>query len=98
MLSGKNEIELDNNGESIRLIANAVILYNAVILSSLYDHFLLVDPEKAKEITRLSPVAWQHISFIGKYEFYSKGKYTNIQEVIDSLLANLEIDFSAESQ
>ncbi|MBT4835786.1 MAG: Tn3 family transposase [Methylococcales bacterium] len=98
MINGRNEIELDVNAESIRLIANAVILYNATILSSLYDHFQKIDPEKAKEITRLSPVAWQHISFIGKYEFYNRGKPINIQEVIEKLLANSEIDFSAVSQ
>ncbi|MCU7954589.1 MAG: Tn3 family transposase [gamma proteobacterium symbiont of Bathyaustriella thionipta] len=98
MISGKNEIELDINAESIRLIANAVIYYNATILSSLYDHFLKVDPDKAKEIIRLSPVAWQHISFIGNYEFYNGGKSINIQEVIDKLLASSEIDFSSVSQ
>lgn len=98
MISGKNEIELDINAELIRLIANAVIYYNATILSSLYDHFLKVDPDKAKEIIRLSPVAWQHISFIGNYEFYNGGKSINIQEVIDKLLAGSEIDFSSVSQ
>lgn len=59
---------------------------------------LKIDPDKAKEIIRLSPVAWQHISFIGKYEFYNRGKIINIQEVIDKLLANSEIDFSSVSQ
>lgn len=57
MLSGKNEIELDINGESIRLIANAVIFYNATLLSKLYEHYQSIDPGKAKAITRLSPVA-----------------------------------------
>lgn len=33
MLNGKNEIELDINAEAIRLCANAVIFYNANLLS-----------------------------------------------------------------
>ncbi len=98
MLSGKNEIELDVNAESIRLIANAVIFYNATLLSKLYAHYKLIDPKKAKEITRLSPVAWQHISFIGKYEFYNRGNPINIQEIIKLLLGSSEEDISPENQ
>ena len=52
----------------------------------------------SKEIIRLSPVAWQHISFIGNYEFYNGGKSIIIQEVIDKLLASSEIGFSSVSQ
>jgi len=50
MLIGKNEIELDINAESIRLIAITVIFYNATLLSTLYQHYHSVDPEKIKEI------------------------------------------------
>ncbi len=70
-LRGKNEIELDIAAESIRLIANAVIFYNATLLSYLYQLYLKAEPDKANKISRLSPVTWQHISFIGKYEFYN---------------------------
>ena len=98
MLKGKTEIELDINAESIRLIANAVIFYNATLLSILYEHYRDVDPEKAKIIRRLSPVAWQHLSFIGKYEFYNRENPINIQEVIKFLLAESKIDISAVSQ
>jgi hypothetical protein len=50
ILIGKNEIELDINAESIRLIAITVIFYNATLLSTLYQHYHSVDPEKTKEI------------------------------------------------
>jgi TnpA family transposase len=97
MLSGKNEIELDINAEAIRLIANAVIFYNATLLSNLYQHYLEADPEMARTIARFSPVAWQHISFIGKYEFYNRGDIINIQEVIEKIIADFKIDISAAS-
>jgi TnpA family transposase len=97
MLSGKNEIELDINAEAIRLIANAVIFYNATLLSSLHQHYLASDPEMAKTITRFSPVAWQHISFIGKYEFYNRGDAINIQELINNLIDTFKIDISSTS-
>ena len=95
MLSGKTEIELDVNAECIRLIANAVIFYNATLLSELYLHYQSVDPKMAKEILRFSPVAWQHINFIGKYEFYNRGDMLNIQEGIKNFIAGFEIDISS---
>lgn len=39
MLCGKTEIELDTNAECIRLIANAVIFYDAILLSGLHQHY-----------------------------------------------------------
>ena len=98
MLSGKTEIELDINAESIRLIANAVIFYNATLLSGLNQHYQAVDPKMAKEILRFSPVAWQHINFIGKYEFYKQGYVLNIQDVIKNFTDVFKIDISSVSR
>lgn len=36
----------------------------------------------------MSPVAWQHLSFLGKYEFCNKDNIINIQKVIENLLTN----------
>jgi hypothetical protein len=41
------------------------------------------------------PVAWQHISFIGKYEFYNRGDVINIQKVIENIVDDFKIDISA---
>ena len=49
----------------------------------------------AKQILRFSPVAWQHINFIGKYEFYNRADMPNIQEVIKNIIAGFENDISA---
>jgi hypothetical protein len=62
----KDGNELDINTESIRLLANAVFFYNATLMSSLYQHYQSIDTEMAKAILRFSPVAWQHINYIGK--------------------------------
>ena len=98
MLGGKTEIELDVNAECIRLIANAVIFYNATLLSGLNQHYQAVDPKMAKEILRFSPVAWQHINFIGKYEFYKQGYVLNIQDVIKNFTDVFKIDISSVSR
>ncbi|NHB97426.1 hypothetical protein C5470_13900 [Photorhabdus stackebrandtii] len=56
------------------------------------------DQQKAKTIAQMSPVAWQHLSFLGKYEFCNKDKSINIQKVIELLLVNAENDISFSSQ
>jgi len=96
-LSGKTEIELDINAESIRLIANAVIFYNATLLSTLHQHYQLINHEMAKQVLQFSPVAWQHINFIGKYEFYNRAEVLNIQEVINNFISTFENDISSLS-
>ncbi len=56
--------------ECSRLVGNAVVYYNALILSEALEEF-----EGRREINsvevlkRVSPVAWQHINFYGRYEF-----------------------------
>ncbi len=47
ILIGKNDLELEINAECIRLIANSIIFYNSTLLSELYIHYLVIDPEKA---------------------------------------------------
>jgi hypothetical protein len=41
--------------------------------------------EQCKQIIRLSPVAWQHISLVGKYEFMSNIALPNIESMIEQL-------------
>ena len=74
-LAGRNEIELIINNECARLLANCIIFYNASILSGIYEYYKSRNMMKeCEEIIRLSPVAWQHINLIGKYEFDNNAK------------------------
>ncbi|QTL41291.1 Tn3 family transposase [Xenorhabdus budapestensis] len=97
VLNGKDEIDLGINAESIRLIATIVIFYNAQLLCRLYEYFLKKDQQKAKAIAQMSPVAWRHLSFLGKYEFCNKDKNINIQKVIELLLMSAENDIYLEN-
>jgi hypothetical protein len=40
-------------------------------------------------------VVWQHISFIGKYEFYNGRDVIDIQQLIENIIADLKIDISS---
>ncbi|HAU2406568.1 TPA: hypothetical protein JBL16_11140 [Legionella pneumophila] len=47
------------------------------------------------KITRLSPVAWQHINLIGIYEFYNNKECVNLQKLIQNLVSNEKINLLA---
>lgn len=67
-VKSQHEQELWN--ECARLIGNAVVYYNALILSeSLAELEQRGDVVSAEVIKRASPVAWQHINFYGRYQF-----------------------------
>ena len=98
-LPGKTEIEMEIYNECNRLIANCVICYNALILSSLYDVYKKRGNKQACEmIKRLSPVAWQHINFVGKYEFCSDKNIINLQALTDFVLTHSKINDVLENQ
>jgi TnpA family transposase len=96
-LPGKNEIEMEMYNECNRLIANCVIYYNATLLSKLYEASNNNELQAYCDmIKRLSPVAWQHINLVGKYEFLKNQETINIQELIETALLNSEINFGSQ--
>ena len=46
---------------------------------------------------RLSPVAWQHINLVGKYEFCHNQKAVDFQRITEMLLAGQKINLSGKS-
>jgi len=60
-----------------RLLANSIILYNAIILDKILAECI-------------SPVRWEHINFIGKYVFLQVKSTINIKDIIVLLQKNLK--------
>jgi TnpA family transposase len=74
--------------ECSRLIANCIIFYNASILSAL----LLRNQERGDEdpaalLRHISPVAWQHINFYGRFEFASIPLLIDIAAIVQDIIA-----------
>lgn len=66
----KTEEEQNIWNECSRLIANAVIYYNTLLLSRVYEKKLAEGDNAAIELMRrISPIAWQHINLFGSFEF-----------------------------
>ena len=68
--SVQTEGEQQIGNECSRLITNAVIYYNTALLSRVYEQKQAVNDQTAMDaIQGMSPVAWQHVNLIGKFEF-----------------------------
>ena len=85
----KSQHEQEVWNECARLIGNAVVYYNSLILSEILRELeaqrALVS---AEDLKRISPLAWQHINFYGRYQFDSDTPPINIAEIGRQLAAN----------
>ena len=71
--SVQTEAEQQVWNECSRLITNAVIYYNTALLSRVYEQKQEVNDQAAMDaIKGMSPVAWQHVHLIGKFEFITE--------------------------
>lgn len=69
-LIGRTDLDVAISNQCGRLIANVVIAYNSIMLSRLFDRYQTAGNQKALDmLKKISPVAWQHIHFLGHYTF-----------------------------
>jgi TnpA family transposase len=94
----KTEHEQQLWGECARLLTNGIIYYNMVLLSQLAAHKERTgDVHGAAWLAHVSPVAWQHINFYGRYEFRQRPEAIDLEEIIQEL-AQVSVPFDlAES-
>ncbi|MCP9270254.1 Tn3 family transposase [Xenorhabdus sp. XENO-1] len=87
-LTGQNDIEIEISNQCGRLLASVIIYYNPALLSRLMQKSgdSLGDIEKAgRLISKISPVAWQHILLNGHYTFNSEGKKIDLDAILEGL-------------
>ena len=86
-LTGRTDLEVAISNQCGRLIANVVIAYNSMLLSGMLNRYLATANEKALDLLRrISPVAWQHLHFLGHYAFRDKGPPIDL----DAILAGID--------
>ena len=84
-LLGRTDLALEVSNQCGRLIANAIIHYNSVILSKLREKLETEGNQKGLTLLRkISPVAWQHIHFQGHFMF-SEEHIIDLDEIIKQL-------------
>jgi TnpA family transposase len=79
----KTEGEQQLWNECSRLISNAVIYYNTLLLSRVYAQKQAADDKEALAIIKdISPVAWQHINLFGTFEFSPSTSNVDIDALV----------------
>ena len=85
----KTELEQQLWNECSRLITHGIIYYNATLVSALWEHYEKTGQTHAASLLKqISPVAWQHINFHGRYEFSHGPDDINIEEMVQRLARN----------
>ncbi len=82
----KTEYEQQLWNECSRLITNCIIFYNATILSTLLAYKEENDDNlDLTYLKKISPVAWQHLNFHGRYEFNKDPQDIRINAIVEQL-------------
>ena len=85
-LIGKTDLDVAISNQCGRLIANVVIAYNSLLLSTLLDKHKSASSEKAVALLqKISPVAWQHIYFLGHYAFRNNRNPIDLEAMLASI-------------
>jgi TnpA family transposase len=87
-LIGAIDLDVAITNQCGRLSASVIIAYNSILLSALLERYRATGDQKAVMLLRkISPVAWQHVHFLGRYLF--RGNRQPIDPV--ALLANVTL-------
>ena len=81
IFQGKRIVENRVSAHAARLVANCIIAYNSMILKSVYEKMLTAGaPQKIiDKFTRISPVAWTHTLFTGRYSFMKSNGQIDVE-------------------
>lgn len=91
---GKSEMEILIGSECARLVANAIIYYNAYMLSQLITRKEQQGDTKAIEfLSRISPIAWQHVNLLGTYDF-SFAQPVNTEALVETMFQLLDLELA----
>jgi len=82
----KTEAEQELWSECSRLITHCVIYYNACLISKLIERGERKgDTQAVARFNQISPVAWQHVNFAGRYEFRRTPERIDLDAMVDTL-------------
>lgn len=95
IFKGKRIVDNRISAHAVRLTANCIIAYNCIILNSVYEKMVETGVEKRilNEFARISPIAWVHILFTGRYSFYKSNGNIDIDKMARMLEIHLKQNF-----
>jgi hypothetical protein len=99
VFQGKKIVENRISAHAARLIANCIIAYNSMILNTVYQKMLSngVAQEIIDEFTRISPIAWTHTLFTGRYSFKKNNGNIDVEAMARIMEDHLKQHFWSEN-
>jgi len=87
VFKGKKIVNNRVSAHATRLVANCIVAYNAIILNSIYIKMIKYGASKEvlKEFSRISPIAWSHLVFTGRYNFVKNDGKIDIALLVKKL-------------
>ena len=87
IFKGKKILNNRISAHATRLVANCIVAYNAIILNSIYVKMIKYGASKEvlKEFCRISPIAWSHLVFTGRYSFVKNDGKIDIALLVEKL-------------
>lgn len=83
----KTEYDQQIWSDCARLLTNCIVYYNTAIISDLFLHSESKgDAARIAMLSLVSPVAWQHINFYGRYEFNKKPEFIDMKGILNQLM------------
>lgn len=99
VFKGKKIVHNRVSAHAVRLVANCIIAYNSVILNMVYEQMLAegVSQEIINKFARISPIAWAHIAFTGKYNFKKSSGEIDMKAMVNAFEKHLKQHFWKEA-
>ncbi|HIF0232314.1 Tn3 family transposase [Legionella bozemanae] len=95
VFKGKKIVNNRVSAHAVRLVANNIIAHNSVILNMIYEQMLAegVSQDIIDKFARISPIAWAHIAFTGKYNFKKSNGEIDINAMASAIEKHLKKHF-----
>jgi TnpA family transposase len=86
-LYGKTDPDIEVANQCGRLVANVAICYNSSIISGFIEQNpgLLKNRKFLNKLKKISPIAWQHIHFLGQYTFKTSEEPIDMNEILKNI-------------
>lgn len=82
----KTELEQQIWDECSRLIASCVVYFNCFLLSNIIsEKEKTCNNDEIINLKKISPIAWRHIHFYGRYDFKNDEEFLDISEILSSI-------------
>ena len=87
IFKGKRIIDNNVSAHALRLLANLVIAHNGTMLNILHKKLIAAKASRSEidNFLRISPIAWDHITFTGRYNFIKNSSTVDLEKMINLL-------------